>query len=106
MKTPTALWLAVFFGAVGLLHAIPALGQSPSCYVIASMEKTHIFVRELDQDSNPLGELGSGWVNQGDGVAITSRTGQISISYRLSSSDKGFMMDPTSCSGGAEIPVP
>jgi hypothetical protein len=38
MKTPTALWLAVFFGAVGLLHAIPALGQSPSCYVIASID--------------------------------------------------------------------
>jgi hypothetical protein len=70
------------------------------------MEKTRIFVRELDQDSNPLGELGSGWVNQGDQAPIISRTGRISISYQLSSSDKSFMKDPTSCSDGAVISVP
>jgi hypothetical protein len=66
MKTSRLFWIAVFFVAAVLLHDAPALGQSPSCYILASMEKTRIFVRELDQDSNPLGELGSGWVNQGD----------------------------------------
>jgi len=106
MKTSRILWAAVFFVAAGLLHDSTALGQSPSCYVLASMEKTRIFVRELDQDSNPLGELGSGWVNQGDQLPIISRTGQISISYQLASSDKPFMKDPTSCSNGVVISVP
>ena len=106
MKTSRLFWIAVFLVTAGLLHDAPALGQSPSCYVLASMEKTRIFVRELDQDSNPLGELGSGWVNQGDQAPIISRTGRISISYQLSSSDKGFMMDPTGCSDGVVISVP
>jgi len=106
MKTSRLFWIAVFFVAAGFLHDAPALGQSPSCYILASMEKTFIFVRELDQDSNPLGELGSGWINQGDQVPITSRTGQISISYQLSSSDKRYMKDPTGCSGGVVISVP
>jgi len=73
------------------------------------MEKTRIFVRELDQDGNPLRGLDSewsGWVNLGDRMPIASRTGLISISYRLSSSDKEFMMDPTGCSDGVVISVP
>jgi hypothetical protein len=106
MKTSRLFWMAVFFVAAGLLHNAPALGQSASCYILANMEKTRIFVRELDQDSNPLGELGSGWVNQGDQAPIISRTGRISISYQLSSSDKSFMKDPTSCSDGVVISVP
>lgn len=106
MKASRILWIGVFLVAAGLLHEAPALGQSPSCYVLASMEKTFIFVRELDQDSNPLGELGNGWINQGNQLPITSRTGQISISYQLSSSDKRQMMDPTGCSGGVVISVP
>lgn len=106
MKTSRILSIAVFAVASALLHEAPAQGQSPSCYVLASMEKTHIFVRELDQDSNPLGELGSGWVNSGDQMPITSRTGRISISYQLSSSDKRFGMDPTGCSGAGVISVP
>ncbi len=106
MKTSRLFRIAVFLVAAGLLHVAPALGQSPSCYVLASMEQTFFFIRELDQDSNPLGELGSGWINQGDRVSITSRTGQISISYQLSSSDKRVMLDPTGCSGGVVISVP
>ena len=109
MKTSRILWTALLFVAAGLLHDAPALGQGPSCYVSPSMEKTRIFVRELDQDGNPLRGLHSewsGWVNQGDQMPIISRTGRISISYQLSSSDKGFMKDPTGCSDGIVISVP
>jgi hypothetical protein len=76
MKTSRLFWIAVFLMAAGLLHDAPALGQSPSCYILASMEKTRIFVRELNQDGNPLRGLDSewsGWVNQGDQMPITSR---------------------------------
>ena len=109
MKTLRLFWIAVVLVAAGLLHDAPALSQSPSCYILASMEKTRIFVRELDQDGNPLRGLDSewsGWVNLGDRMPIASRTGLISISYRLSSSDKEFMMDPTGCSDGVVISVP
>jgi hypothetical protein len=109
MKTSRLFWIAVFLVTAGLLHDAPALAQGPSCYVSPSMEKTRIFVRELDQDGNPLRGLDSewsGWVNLGDRMPIASRTGRISISYRLSSSDKEFMMDPTGCSDGVVISVP
>jgi hypothetical protein len=106
MKTSTIIWVAVLLVAAGLLHEAPAQGQGPSCYVTTSMEKTFIFVRELDQDDNPLGQLGSGSVNPGDQMPIVSRTGKISINYQLSSSDKMVMMDPAGCADGAVISVP
>jgi hypothetical protein len=109
MKTSRILWVGMLIVATGILHDAPALGQGPSCYVSPSVEKTHIFVRELDPDGNPVRELDSewsGWVNLGGRVPIASRTGRISISYRLASSDKDFMMDPTDCSDGIVISVP
>ena len=106
MKTMKMVWGAVVFWAAVAWLGPPVLGQDPSCYLAPSTEKTFFFVRELDQDSNPLGELGSGWFNLGDKVAITTRTGRIAISYQLSSSDKRVKMDPTDCSGGAVISVP
>lgn len=96
----------VLFVAAGLLHDAPAQGQSASCYLSPGMEKTFIFVREVDSDGNPLGQLGSGWVNQGERMPITSSTGSIVIAYRLSSSDKQFQMDPVRCAEGNVISVP
>ena len=84
----------------------PARAQGPSCYVSPSMERTYIFIRELDSDGNPKGELGGRWVNFGEQAPVASGTGSIAISYRLSSSDKEILMDPESCSGGNVISVP
>jgi hypothetical protein len=70
------------------------------------MEKTFIFIRELDSDGNPVGELGGLWANLGEQAPVASRTGNIAISYRLASSDKEILMDPTACAGGKVIPVP
>jgi hypothetical protein len=106
MKPMKVIWFAVFLSVAGFCHNAPALGQDPSCYITPSMEKTFFFVRELDRDGNPLGELGSGWFNQGDQMPVISRTGRIAISYQVSSSDKRIMMDPTGCSGGTLISVP
>jgi hypothetical protein len=106
MKTSYPRWAAALFMAWKLLPSAPVLGQSSSGYVSAAMEQTFISVHEVDQDGNPLGELGSGWVQKEDQLEISSRTGSIVISYQLSSSDKRFMMDPVSCSGGTVISVP
>ena len=89
-----------------LLAAAPLMAQGPSCYVSPGMERTFVSVRELDQDSNPLGEIGSGWVTPGEQVAINSRTGRIVIKYQLASSDKSFQTDPQDCAGGRVITVP
>jgi hypothetical protein len=99
-------WIGLFFVALGLLHGTLAEGQSASCHVAASLEKTHVFVREVDQDGNPLEGLASGWIEPGDRMPIASRTGKIVINYQLSSSDKGFKMDPVECSNGGVISVP
>jgi hypothetical protein len=106
MKTIKIVWGAVVLSAAALWLGPPVLGQDPSCYLAPSIEKTFFFVRELDSDSNPLGELSSGWFNQGDKMAITTRTGRVAISYQVSSSDKRVMLDPTDCSGGTVISVP
>lgn len=89
-----------------LLPAGPSMAQGPSCYVTPGMEKTFVSVRELDQDSNPLEELGSGWLKLGEQVPVNSRTGSIVIKYQLSSSDKGIQTDPQDCSNGRVITVP
>jgi hypothetical protein len=79
---------------------------SPSCYVSPTIEKTYIFIRELDSNGNPLGQLGGGWVGFADQVPVISGTGKIVISYRKSSSDREYKMDPANCRGGNLISVP
>jgi hypothetical protein len=106
MRTSRILGLGLFLVVMGLLSGATALGQGASCYAAPSLENTFIFVRELDQDGNPLNELNSGWVKQGDQMPVISRTGRISINYRPASSDKMVMMDPADCSGGAVVQVP
>lgn len=106
MKTKV-LWITLLVAAT----ASPALdclaqGQGPTCYVSPSLEKTFIFIRELDSDGNPVNELGGRWVNFAEQAPITSGTGNIAISYRLSSSDREILMDPTSCTDGNVISVP
>jgi len=93
MRTKTAARIMMFTLIASLLAAAPLMAQEPSCYVTSGMEKTFVSIRELDQDSNPRGEIGSGWVTPGEQVAVNSRTGRI-------------VTDPQDCSGGRVISVP
>jgi len=107
MKTSAVLW--ILLPALLLTAGLPdtrAQGQGPSCYVSPSMERTYIFIRELDSDGNPVNELGGRWVKFGEQAPVTSGTGNISISYRLASSDKEIVMDPTTCADGEVVSVP
>ena len=106
MKMRTLAGIMMGSVLVTLLPAIPSMAQEPSCYVTPGLEKTFVSVRELDQDSNPLGEIGRGWLNLGEQVPINSRTGNIVINYQLASSDKGIQTDPQGCSDGRVITVP
>jgi hypothetical protein len=105
---PNAYFRIVLLALVAVVAAAdgPARAQGPSCYVSPSMERTYIFVRELDSDGNPKAELGGRWVDFGAQAPVTSSTGSIAISYRPSSSDREILMDPESCSGGNVISVP
>jgi hypothetical protein len=107
MKTTVHVWITLLVVATAFTaFDCPAQGQGPTCYVSPSMEKTFVFIRELDSDGNPVGELGGRWVNFAEQAPVTSNTGNIAISYRLSSSDKEILMDPTSCADGNVISVP
>lgn len=106
MRMRTLARIMMVIVMVSLLPAGPSMAQGPSCYIAAGMERTFVSVRELDQDSNPLGELGRGWLKQGEQVPVNSRTGSIVINYQLASSDKGIQTDPQDCSGGRVITVP
>jgi hypothetical protein len=106
MNMRALAWIMTGAVLVSLLPAIPSNAQGPSCYVTPGLEKTFVSVREVDQDGNPLEEIGQGWLNQGEQVAVNSRTGRVVINYQLSSSDKGIQTDPQGCSGGIVITVP
>ena len=107
MKTYRHFLMVLLVVAVaGPIAGSPAQAQGPSCYVSPSMEKTYMFIRELDSDGNPVGELGGLWVNFGEQAPVTSSTGNIAISYRPASSDREILMDATPCSGGNVISVP
>ena len=107
MKPNLHFWIVLLALVAGVAAADgPARAQGPSCYVSPSMERTYIFIRELDSDGNPKAELGGRWVDFGAQAPVTSSTGSIAISYRPSSSDKEILMDPESCSGGNVISVP
>jgi hypothetical protein len=54
MKISWVLTISIFLVSMGPLLDAPAKGQSASCYISAGMEKSFIFVRELDQDGNPF----------------------------------------------------
>ena len=106
MKMRALAWTMMLSVSASLLPAGPAMAQEASCYVTPGIEKTFVSVRELDQDSNPLEEIGRGWLNLGEQVPVRSRTGRIVIDYQQASSDKGYQTDPQSCSGGNVISVP
>ena len=107
MKTHLHFLMALLVVAVACpVVGSPAQAQGPSCYVSPSMENTYMFIRELDSDGNPVGELGGLWVNFGEQAPVTSSTGNIAISYRPASSDREILMDATPCSGGNVISVP
>jgi hypothetical protein len=106
MKKKKAVRRAIFALMAVLSAAAPLMAQGPSCFVTPGMEKTLVSVREVDQDGNPLGELGSGWLNLGEQVPIASRTGSIVIKYQQASSDKGYQTDPQDCTSGRVITVP
>jgi len=106
MKKKTLARIMMVFFVGGLLLAEPSMAAGPSCYITPGMEKTFVSVRELDQDSNPLEEIRSGWLKEGEEVFVNSRTGHIVIKYQLASSDKGYQTDPQDCSDGRVITVP
>ena len=106
MKSLWVLPISISLVAMGLLVDAPAQNQEASCYVAAGIENTHIVVRELDMDDNPLNEIYSGWINQGQQVPINSRTGNVDVNYRQASSDKTFGSDDRDCSNGRVISVP
>jgi hypothetical protein len=106
MKASMLRFIAILAAAGSFLNAAPVQGQGASCYISAGLEKTHVFVREVDSDGNPLAEIGGGWVDTGERLPMVSRTGRIVINYQLSSSDKSFETDAVDCSGGAVISVP
>jgi len=106
MKTKIAARTMMFILIASLLAAAPLMAQGPSCYISPGLEKTFVSVRQLDQDSNPLDEIGSGWASPGEQLAVNSRTGRIVIKYQQASSDKSYQTDPQDCSGGRVITVP
>ena len=106
MKTSWVLPISIFLVAMGLLHEASAEVQNASCYVYAGIETTHVFVRELDMDSNPLREIYNGWIKQNQKVPILSSSGKIDVNYRQASSDKVIGSDDVDCSDGRVISVP
>ena len=106
MKKMFRIGVLLLLASLAGLPAIAKTMLQASCYVTPSFERTYIFIRELDSDGNPIGQIGGGWVDYADQAPVISRSASITISYRQSSSDKAFKTDALGCAGGNVISVP
>ena len=107
MKTRTLLILfATLF--TGLVLAAEAIGQDTSCQFEASgPEDVYLVIRE----KTGIGEtreyvMWEGWVKKYQQKLYTSRTGQLRYDYRLSSGDRIYGDNHSSCAEGNIIRIP
>ena len=77
-----------------------------SCWIVASMEKVHVRVTEMDADGAGETTLWQGWIEQGDRQRIESTQGQIIFSYRMASEDRTYGDNSTFCSNGNTVSIP
>jgi hypothetical protein len=92
----------------GLISPMMAISQDKSCLFEASgPDDVYLTIREK---SGPGDEreyvTWEGWVKKDQQKRYTSQTGQVSYDYRLSSSDRTYGDNSSSCEDGQVIGVP
>jgi hypothetical protein len=92
----------------GLISPIEAIGQNKSCLFEATgPDDVYLTIREKTGPGDEREYVTwEGWVKKDQQKQYTSQTGQISYDYRLSSGDRTYGDNSSSCEDGQVIGVP
>ena len=103
-----ALLIVVAILLSGLILPMEAIGQDKSCFFEASgPDDVYLIIREKTGPGDEREYVTwEGWVKKDQQKRYTSQTGQVSYDYRLSSGDRTFGDNSSSCEDGQVIGVP
>jgi hypothetical protein len=76
------------------------------CWLEATIERTYVYVTELDEDGANETILWEGWIEQGERQKIKSAQGQISYDYRLASDGRTYGDNSADCDNGNSVRIP
>ena len=76
------------------------------CRLEATIERTYVYVTELDEDEANETIIWEGWIEQGGSQKITSARGQISYDYRLASEGRTYGDNSADCDNGNTVRIP
>ena len=86
----------------------PSVAQADEhvCWIEATVEKTYVYVTELDADGANETRLWEGWIKQDQRQKIVSSRGRISYDYRQASDDRTYGDNPADCDNDNTITIP
>ena len=107
MKNPARL-IAVATLLAGLVLASEAVGQNKSCQFEASgPDDVYLIIREKTGSGETRENVTwEGWIKKYQKKQYTSETGQVVYDYRLSSDDRTYGDNQSSCENGNIINIP
>jgi len=85
MKTRCVLTAFGIFSIcfLGLFAPLEGSADEYTCEMRATVDNYWLFIRDLDQDGNPTRDiLFRGWLMRGDSLALSSRSGRISYTFK------------------------
>ena len=96
--------IALLFGLIYFPSVAPA--DEHVCWIEATVEKTWVYVTELDEDGANETRLWEGWIKQDQRQKIVSSRGRISYDYRQASDDRTYGDNPADCDNDNTITIP
>ena len=107
MKNPTLLIIVVTL-LTGLVLAAEAIGQDKSCQFEASgPDDVYLVIREKTGSGETREYvMWEGWIKKYQQKQYASQTGQVGYDYRLSSDDRTYGDNHSSCEDGNIIRIP
>jgi hypothetical protein len=107
MKNPTLLIIVVAL-LTGLILPAEAIGQDKSCQFEASgPDDVYLVIREKTGSGETREYVvWKGWIKKYQLKQYASQTGQVSYDYRLSSDDRTYGDNHSSCEDGNIIRIP
>ncbi|MEJ2102233.1 MAG: hypothetical protein P8X68_20035 [Desulfobacterales bacterium] len=93
---------------IGLISPAKALAQDKSCqFEPTGSDDVYLTIREkVDPGETREVVTWEGWVKRDEQKQYTSQTGQVSYDYRLSSGDRTYGDNFSSCKDGQIIGIP
>jgi hypothetical protein len=107
MKNPTFLIIVVTL-LTGLILAAEAIGQDKSCQFEATgPDDVYLVIREKTGSGETREYvMWEGWIKKYQQKQYSSQTGQVDYDYKLSSGDRTYGDNHSSCEDGNIIRIP